>query len=204
MLELHLLKHETLHRDSKKDDATAATFREMNDQIKELRRCQEAMKVLHDNLQQYGRRDILEFWGIAQEANEDTTYIILDFLESILGLRLSRHDISISHRQRQMHNKDREKFPDPIYVKVVNRWVKQDILYRKKKYMHRMKQTNVFIVENLTQRRRELLATAREKLPNFKFIWVKEGNIFVRKFSKSRVHKITSIDSISKLSEVAT
>ena len=46
------------------------------------------MKRLHDDLEQYGRRDILEFWGIRQRDSEDTTSIVLDFLDSVLGLKL--------------------------------------------------------------------------------------------------------------------
>ena len=199
--ELHSLKGEVLENDRTKDQATAEHFIDLENQMKNLAECQEMMRELHDDLQQYGRRDILEFWGIAQDKNEDTTYLILDFLNSILGLKLTRYDISVSHRQRTPYStKDKSRNPDPIYVKLVNRFVKNDILYLKRKYMNRMKQTDVFILENLTQRRRELLAAAKEKLVDFKFVWVKEGNIFARKHSSSRVHKITNLACITKLS----
>ena len=156
---------------------------------------------MHDKLEQYGRRDILEFWGIYQRDRENTTDLVLDFLESVLGLRLSKYDISVSHRQKHSQSSsDKSRSPDPIYVKFVNRFVKNHILYLKKKLINRMRQTDVYICENLTQTRRELLALAKSKLKDFKFIWVKEGSIFARKHSKSKVYKIINTDTVTKLS----
>ena len=139
------------------------------------------------------------------KTKKSITSIVLDFLDSVLGLKLSKYDISVSHRQRQPRNvNDSELHPDPIYAKFVNRFIKNDILYLKRKLFKRMKQTNVFIRENLTLRRRDLLVTAKRKLHNFKFIWVREGSIFVRKYSNSRVYKIESFHTIEKLSKAAT
>ena len=199
--ELDRLKLEVLDRDKNEATETSKLLLEVDEKIKSLCECQETMKILYDELEQYGRRDILEFWGIWQSKGEDTTYLVLDFLDSVLGLKLSAHDISVSHRQRQPQSKNKwQGNPDPIYVKLVNRSTKNKILYLKKKHFKRMKQTNVHIVENLTKQRRELFAQAKEKLSNFQFIWVKEGNVFARKYSTSKVYKITNFDIIAKLS----
>ena len=201
-----VFKNEVLSKEIAIDtEMMTNTFINIESQLKNLFECKEEMKKLHDDLEQYGRRDILEFWGIGQRDGENTTYVVLDFLDSVLGLKLSKYDISVSHRQRQPRNaNDNERRPDPIYVKFVNRSVKSHILYLKRKLYKRMKQTEVFIHENLTLRRRELLATAKRELQNFKFIWVREGSIFVCKYSNSRVHKIEDFHTIEKLSKAAT
>ena len=201
--ELDHLRNEVLSREALDADTITTSYHNIDSQLKNLHEWKKEMKKLHDELEQYGRRDILEFWGIRQRDGENTTHLVLDFLDSVLGLKLSKYDISVSHRQRHARS-SRDNAPDPIYVKFVNRSIKHDILYLKKKLFNRIKQTDVFICENLTLRRRELLATARQKLQSFKFIWVKEGIIFARKSSKARVHKIENFDIIERLSKVAT
>ena len=199
--ELDNLKYEVVYKENQKEIGTSLSLSDMNSKIEDLLECRKTIEEMYDNLEQYGRRDILEFWGIYQRDRENTTDLVLDFLESVLGLKLSKYDISVSHRQRQSQSSNaKSRSPDPIYVKFVNRFVKNHILYLKKKLINRMRQTNVYICENLTQTRRGLLALAKSKLKDFKFVWVKEGSIFARKHSKSKVYKITNTDTVTKLS----
>ena len=55
-----------------------------------------------DKLEQYDRRQNLEFQGVPQTEKEDVTQIILDLSEK-LEVSLKKDDISIAHRlpQRQ-------------------------------------------------------------------------------------------------------
>ena len=50
-----------------------------------------------DNLEQYGRRENLEFEGVPQVQNEDTTEVVIKIAEK-LNINLNENDISIAHR----------------------------------------------------------------------------------------------------------
>ena len=53
-----------------------------------------------------------------------------------------------------------------------------------------------FIRENLTQYRRELFEEAKDSLKSWRYVWTKEGNIFVRKSANSKTFKILTFEDL--------
>ena len=84
--ELDHLRNEVLSREALDADTITTSYHNIDSQLKNLHEWKKEMKKLHDELEQYGRRDILEFWGIRQRDGENTTHLVLDFLDSVLGL----------------------------------------------------------------------------------------------------------------------
>ncbi|XP_066914120.1 uncharacterized protein [Clytia hemisphaerica] len=94
------------------------------DQLKErLRKHEEKMKQNENKmneLEQYGRRQMLNIFGVPRRNDEDTDEIVLN-IASQLGFDLYREDIEVSHRTSSRQNA-------PIIVKFNSRRVR-DLLY---------------------------------------------------------------------------
>ena len=169
-------------------------MREMSNQIVET-------QAYIDFINQYGRREILEFHGLLPKllgtgkrmkelSEENTTALIIDFLYETLNISCTKYDISTSHRLHYKSPQNMNTKVPPIYVKFVNRDLKDHILHLKKNNIHRLRNpdgSKVFICENLTPYRRKLLQEAKERLPSFRFIWSKDGKILLRKYKKSKI-----------------
>ena len=147
-----------------------------------------------DGVQQYTRLGTLEFGNIPKGGNlqnpEDCYEVIKEFCDQYLNITVMRYDISIAHRQynpaeKRKYGKD---YIPSIYVKFVNRFLAQFVLERKnwlKKYRNRFG-GKFFVRENLTLNRRILWDLVESKLHSYKFKWIKNGKIFVKKYAKSR------------------
>ena len=156
-----------------------------------------------DNQQQYTRNDILELLGIpyprSSQYPEDVMQVVKDFFQYYLNITVHTYDISVAHRQTNPEEKKRlgKNYIPPIYVKVVNRHLALHIL--KKRYLLRNCRNRYGdkfeIRENLTLTRRLLWASVQEKLNTYRFKWVKNGQIFVKKTHNSYPIKIASEDS---------
>ena len=117
------------------------------------------------------------------------TYIYLD-------IRVERYDISIAHRQFNPAEKRKygKQYISSIYVKFVNRFLAHIVLERKnrlKKFRNRYG-GKFFIRENLTLNRRMLWDLVESKLHSYRFKWIKNGKIFVKKYAKSWPIKVQS------------
>ena len=149
----------------------------------------------------------MEFLKIPLEGNwyypENTNRIIVNFLRIHLNLYITESDISISHRQSIPREKEKygRNYIPPIYCKFLNRHLVHEIMRRR----HRLDNTrNKFnqkyeIRENLTKEKRLLLASVESKLKDFRFKWVKNGKIFVRKNSGHKAIRIFSKDTLEEL-----
>ena len=168
----------------------------------ELKQAQYEIQL--DNQEQQGRKNILDFGEIPyQGPDEDTSEVIIDFLDYYLGISIRKYDIDISHRMTIASEKKKHgnNYIPPIYVKFVNRSWAYEIL--KRRHMLRYERNRFgkkfYIRENLTLKRRMLKERTENELTTFRYIWVKNGNIFARKDSRSRAVKITDDAVLNKL-----
>ncbi|XP_031334060.1 uncharacterized protein LOC116164073 [Photinus pyralis] len=174
---------------------------ESNDLRQRLTSCTNEM----DKLEQYTRRNSLEIHGIPFIKGEDP-YLLIQKVASALSIEISKNSIDICHRLPLRSSEATQK-PPAIICKFVNRYLKEDIL-GKRKVMRNLSTTDIgfttadtiYINENLTTHRRQLLYKARQlqKELHFKFLWTKNGNIFARKDEKSPVTEVTA-DSIKRI-----
>ena len=192
----------------KKMDETKQIEKNNSHQLKNIENeCEEiknkllAKETELDNLEQYGRRENLEFHGVPVQQNENTNKIIQNLLKRI-NLDINENEISTSHRL----NSNKENIPPPIIVRFSKRDTRNKIYANKRKFnavtnFGIPEMNNLYINENLTKKRSELLAKTRKAKyeAKYKYLWTKNGNIFVRKSDQAQSLHIKSEQDIAKI-----
>ena len=154
----------------------------------------------------FGRLYILEFLHFGYNVHpsqENCALKILYFLNDVLGIKLRLQDIDIAHRMPipQDRAKYGKNYLPPIYVKFLHKSVVQLIL--RKRYMLEgvLNQygQNYAIQQNLTLARRELWGKVMDELTSYRFVWIHNGKIFVRKDKSSRAVLITGEHKLQEL-----
>ena len=152
----------------------------------------------HDALEQYTRKFNVEVHGIPECEGENLADIIIKIGQKI-SVDIISQDIDIVHRLRKTAPTTK-----PIIVRFTS--------YRKKREFYQARfnlktakiseiiesvqhevEARIYINENLTRRRQELLAKARKmrKAKNLVRVWTVDGKVFVRKTEESRPVRIT-------------
>lgn len=165
-------------------------------------------KNINNDLEQYTRRDCLEIKGIPQQAGEDTDHIVKT-LGTKMGIELNEDDISISHRLPAPRQALQNKEP-AIIVKFVRRNTR-DKFYAARKQLRgktthdlgfsRVAENTIYISESLTKQNRMLFnqcLDTRKKL-RYKFIWTKNGKIYMRENEEMQAILISSDKDLQKL-----
>lgn len=144
-----------------------------------------------DDLQQRSRLSNIIIDGV-QESKDEDVYKIVEVLGKRLGISNPSQDIQAAHR---VFSKNTSK-PKPIVVRLLNsktrdKWTKS---YRAKKLWTE----KVYINEHLTLKNQKLLAEAKKKAKenNFKYTWVKDCKILVRRNEKSKVFTIRKMEDL--------
>lgn len=177
-----------------------AKYDSLQNEIESLKQQLIDQDIARDELDQYHRRDNLEFHGIPEKINENTNHIIKSMVKN-LNIDLKDSDISTTHRLKAVGNKT-----PGIIVRFTNRDIRNQIFHKKRNLVGVRNfgidgMTNLFINENLTPRKRKLFSMGYKKKSSLKyqFIWTKNGNIFVRKNISSESIKISSEADIDNL-----
>ena len=150
------------------------------------------------DLEQYGRREMLEIGNVPRVTRENTDDIVLDIARAVEA-KIQLDDIEISHR---LSNK-----PDAgIIVKFNNRRKRNDFFFKaRKKFLTHSDiglngEDKVYVNESLNGHYKMLLRKCKEIFcPAFKYIWTKNGCIFLRQNDGSRVFKVTTEKDIDKV-----
>jgi len=95
-------------------------------------------------LEQYSRRDCLEFQGIAYKDGESTDNLVIQYAKQT-GITISEKDISISHRLAPVDPSSSNKGPT-IIAKFTSRKTR-DVIYKNRSILQRQKK--VYINESL-------------------------------------------------------
>lgn len=152
-----------------------AVIRKEQDTIKKnVEEIQEKLKNLQtslDDQEQYSRRECLRFYGVPEKESEKTDDVIRDISSSLLEVTLTENDIARSHRITPRGGR-REEQPNPIIVRFSTYNVRQRVYEAKTK----LKGSDIFMQEDLTPIRRDLLNRAR-KMPNVKRVRTNDGRI---------------------------
>ena len=152
----------------------------------------------HDTLEQYTRKFNVEVHGIPECEGENLADIIIKIGQKI-SVDITSQDIDIVHRLRK-----KTQTTKIIIVRFTS--------YRKKREFYQARfnlkttkiseiiasvqhevEAKIYINENLTQRRQELLAKARKmrKAKKLVRVWTADGKLFVRKTEESRPVRIS-------------
>lgn len=142
------------------------------------------MESTIDDLEQYSRRNCIRVSGIPERNNENTDDIVLKLAEE-LDVNLSIAEIDRSHRVGRVTKKNRD-----IIVKFSTYRSRQK-MYSQRKALREHTDPNlrsVFINEDLTAKRSELLYEARRLMRSSKIkaAYSSDGKVFIRDNADSR------------------
>lgn len=156
-----------------------------------------------EDSEQYSRSNCLEIQGVPFKRDENVIEVVQNVGKAI-GMELVPSMIDACHRLGR-GNDDR---PPGIIVKMVRRLDKEDVLKKRREkgklstlHMGLAIDSPIYINESLSPARRKLLAAARRfKAENhFKYIWHKNGKIFLRKDDGEPVLPINCEADLGKL-----
>ena len=128
----------------------------------------EASKL--DGIDQYSRRQNLEFEGVSVSENENVVHVVVK-IGKLVGANVKPSDISAAHRLPPKRYSRISK-PPAIIARFISRNVRND-----------MEKAKLFINENLTQARKRLLWQSKQvaKENGYAYIWTMNGKTYVRK-----------------------
>ena len=137
-----------------------STYEKENIQLKsDINKEIEDRKEKLNDLEQYGRRNNIRITGIPFDKENETAYEttdnVLRLLNEKLDMEVGYQDIDIAHRLGK-YKKDAKR---PVIVKFVHRHVKGSVMREAK----RLKNTNIYINEDLTFLNQSVLASLRLK-----------------------------------------
>ena len=210
------LKAELLEINNLKETLSALIQRNLEDsssspnveRLASVERICDQLIVSQDKQEQYTRRETLNFLKILlnidpRTGKEDTTQMIVDFCRRHLNIHINKYDISVSHRMPIAADKKKlgKNYVAPIDCRFVNRSVAMMVMKRRSmlKNVKNSRNQNYDVEENLTLPRRLLKDRVEKELPSYRFKWVKNGNIFVRKDSSSEPIKLFTDKMLDEL-----
>lgn len=167
----------------KHSDELSASLADKNKEIGELRAA-----IL--NLETYSRRNNLEIHGLEPTDGEDVQVVLKSLAEK---LQVSTEGIEVAHRLPAKEG----KIP-PIIVRFERR-AQRDSWFGKR---NAVKAEKIFINEHLPPATKHLLWQAKQvaKTKSFKFTWVKNGNVLMKKSEGLKTVRIQSELDLLKLS----
>lgn len=151
-----------------------------------------------ESIKQYLRRDLIEIHGVPVNPDEDTNTLVKGVVElADPSLKLDDQDISISHRLPASTD-----FIAPIIAKFTRRDVRDRVMSVKKNLRHKSardlgftQNTWLYINESLTPKCRILLKEVKhfKRNHNFKYVWSRQGKIYLKKDESSSVLSFTTL-----------
>ena len=160
-----------------------------------------------DNLEQYTRRNSLEFHGVPENSYESTKQAILK-IAAALEVQVSPSDIEISHKLRRKNNNS------VIIAKFCSHKVKTS-LYKARIKLKNTKAADLypgfasavrskdwlFINKNLTNNRRHLLDSANQRRRDgcITSVWTMDGKVYVKTFPDGNPTRIFSENDLDAL-----
>lgn len=164
-----------------------------------------AQRKQTNDIEQYGRRNNLEIHGI-EETSEENVLEIVQVVAKQLHLELEPAEIEAAHRIKSSKKakpkptltKQNPSRPAPIIVRFVNRATRDTWMEKRKTGLSSSNvvggtnPSKVYLSENLTYSNRHLAFLARQAGRNleFKFVWTKNGNVFMKKTEQSATIRI--------------
>lgn len=164
----------------------------------------EELRQVIDKQDQYTRLNCVEIHGVSEIKNESILTTVA-MVHRALGVGYDKNQLDACHRLKGNPKQDQ---PQPIIVKYVSRFLKDEIMAARKvkrtlclrdldlvgETVGVEASTPIYINESLTRQNKMLLSKCREyaRKEKIKFVWVKNGKIFMRKTEGSMIVLINS------------
>ncbi|XP_031340941.1 uncharacterized protein LOC116181804 [Photinus pyralis] len=171
--------------------------------------CQLTSKV--NQQEQYSRANTLELHGIPVAPHEDILKIVIS-VGNAVNFKITPTVVDVAHRLRPRDNNTNR--PSGIIIKFVRRYDKEGFLRavksRKNFSSHdltdnasllELPSSQIFAVESLSPYNKQLFHQCRQfkKDHAFKYLWTKNGRIFLRRADGENVSIISNEDELKKL-----
>ena len=188
----------------------AAAEKELDGAKKRINDQQEEIAELYDlqdRLEQYTRKNSLEFHGIPESAYNSTEEATLKIAEA-LEVPISSEDVEISHKVNTRGNKAiiakfiSHKVKTNLYrARTKLKQVKLAYVFADSSYATRVQSTRIFINENLTSYRRRIMSKANEKRKDGELLsaWSMDGTVYVKTSPDGRPIKIIELEDLENL-----
>lgn len=146
-----------------------------------------------DDYEQEAKLDSLLFNGVKQNPSQNLNPSINHIIRYQMGLSsIANSDVVSVHRFRLgSSNSQRPDKVAPVLVKFRSKDIASAVFKAKKNLAN----SGIFVSENLTKKKRELLNAARDKFGN-RCVWSDQGRVFVRQSSVSPIQRIWGIDDL--------
>lgn len=158
-----------------------------------------------EDIEQYSRLNTVEIHGVPESKNEDVLQIVKEVGKG-LAFEITESMIDACHRLGRRSGPDSP--PPGIIVKFVRRLDKEELLKKRRvksnfstRHMNLPLDHPVYINEALSPARRRLFAEARKarKDKGYRFLWVRNGKIFLRREEAAPVIQVTCQADLGKL-----
>ena len=168
----------------------------LKETVIELKSIVENAEKSLNNLEQYSRRECIEINGIPSTPEESTDDIVVALARQI-GVTITPNDISISHRLKKFTT---SQHPPTIFAKFINQKIRNKIFENRFKLKQANPRKMIFINESLTKTNRKIFNVCRnfKKANNWKYVWIKQGQTYLKKSDDDNTLKIESIYDLTK------
>lgn len=162
------------------------------------------VKMLEDrieDMEQYSRSNCVEIQGIPYTAAEDVMSIVKD-VGKAMDMTVSGDMVDVCHRLGPRQN---STDPPGIILKFVRKIDKEEFLRKRRvkrdlstRHIGRADDLPIYVNESLSPARRRLHAMARKykKDNHFKYLWLRNGKMFLRKEDGAPVKVVTSQEDL--------
>ncbi|XP_070183386.1 uncharacterized protein [Littorina saxatilis] len=146
----------------------------LHEEVECLRKCLDVEREKRNDLDQYGRREMLRFVKLGPDSSKETAQEcetkVLHLINNKLGLtHINYPDISVAHRVGQYS----AGYHRQVIVKFVSRRHRNEVIQARRK----LKGSKIAVIEDLTPLNAERLGKVR-KHRSVVNTWTKEGRIF--------------------------
>ncbi|XP_043193052.1 uncharacterized protein LOC122365686 [Amphibalanus amphitrite] len=188
-------------------------IKQLKEQVNEQKKIIEAQADAIDDIEQYSRRNCLNFNGVTETANEKPVRLAID-LGRTLGVQLQPSDIDRAHRiGKPQTAQDGSARARSLIVKFVS-YTKRDEVWRARKKLRtalpprqsclpQNATTNAYVTENLTRRNQKVMYAARQLRREGK-IWAAWSDDCVMKIKtapNAATQKIKSEEDLRRIME---
>lgn len=156
-----------------------------------------------NEIEQYSRNRNIEIKGIEERPNENLKNVICKVANKMGVETITENDIDIVHRVSNRNNRE----PKDIVVQFKDRDRKETLMSQRKERVKSNEVTNgrldnvIYINEHLTPYNKMILWETKKRCREvkYKYVWPKNGKIYVRKDDKDRVYRIRNEEDIKKI-----
>ncbi|XP_046686224.1 uncharacterized protein LOC124371900 [Homalodisca vitripennis] len=140
-----------------------------------------------EEMEQYSRSNCVEIHGIPEEKTENVVSVVKE-VGKALDMPITDSMIDACHRLGRRSGPNNQ--PAAIIVKFVRRLDKEELMKKRTvkknfstRHINMTTDSQIYINESLSPARRRLFVMAREakKTKNFKYLWVRNGKILMRR-----------------------